>query len=816
MSRKVIRLIALVMSLVFSLSLLSGCPTSILREDDDEETEISETTPEPVIKVGISMPTRNLPRWDWDGSNLKASLEEAGYEADLQFAQDEIALQITQIENMITDGCEVLVVASIDGSSLSNILRTAKDEGVTVISYDRLIRNTDAIDYYITFDNYLVGTLQGKYIEKTLDLINAGSNVYNIELFAGAPDDYSADDFYQGAYDVLSQYIDAGTLNVVSGQIDFEEIATEAWKTEFAQTRMDDLLTAYYDDDEALDAVLSPNDSLALGIANSLTAAGFEAGVDFPVITGQDCDRENIKNIIKGKQSMSVFKDTRELVRGVVEMVDAIVRGNSVPINDTKTFDNGAKVIPTLLCESTVVDANNYREKLIDPGYYTEEDLKVTPESSDGQLSGELSILTFTNEIKVHTLAFMKENPDVQINLEVVSTYDYNYYDKLTTYTSSSSGPDVVTLEFDFIKEFVEKEDMLSDLSVLGPKAEEIGMYPYTLDIGTDAMSGELRALSYQFTPMMVYYRRSLAKQYFGTDDPVKIQALLQDMDGFTQAAQTVHDKSSGKTYMIASYQDLERVFLGDRSEPWVVNDKLNIDPKMEEYMMTAKMFVDNGYAFAEGQWRSTWFDGIGDNLIDQNGLPLQVFCYILPTWGLTYLIQAFGENTEGDWGAVPGPVRNAWGGTWLGIPENARNKELAEEFISFVTLNEKALTDWATGEYTWEYLSAIDPVMAGSEYDDSPLQQIAGDLISSAKVAEEIQGLFENSGLSDYLGGQNFYEAFCEAADRDINGKLVHPYDSDILYEFGEVVQQYVNGVKDKDAALQKFRDEVKKTYGI
>lgn len=817
MSRRAIRLIALIVFFVFSLSLLSGCPISILRDEEEEETEVSETvlvtetTEAPKIKIGVSMPTQRYQRWVQDGRNLQTKLQDAGYEVILQYADDDTYTQIEQIEGMITAECKVLVISPVHGRKLGTVLQSAQEEGIKVISFDRLILDTDACDYYATFDNYLVGTLQGKYIEDALDLPNAGDRVYNLEMFAGAPDDNNAMYFYRGAYDVLMKYIDSGTLNVRSGETDFEDIATEKWETENARIRMSELLSADYADGEIVHAVLSPNDSLALGISNALSEVGYQAGVDFPIITGQDCDRENIKNIIRGKQSMSVFKDTRDLTDAVVQMVKAIIEDKPVPVNDSENFDNGDIIVPTLLIGAHVVDASNYRERLIEPGYYSEEDLRV---AGEGELSGELTIYTYTTEVSIHALAFQKQHPNVQIKIVTRSTTD-GYFEQLKATLSQEAGPDVVALEAAFVKEAVEMDGLLSDLSDLRPEAEKIEMYPYVLGVGTDAKSGELRGLSFQFTPMMVYYRRSLAREYFGTDDPEKIQALLSNMDQFTKAAQTVHEKSSGKTYMIASFQDLERLFLGERSGPWVVNGKLNIDPEMQEYMTTSKTFVENGYSSSEKQWYLIWFGGLDDRVTDQSGSPMQVFCYILPPWGLSYLIPSNGQSTLGDWAAVPGPVQAAWGGTWLGVPENAQNKELAREFISFATLNEKALTDWATGVYTWEFLSEIDPVIAGDYYDNH-IEQPAGDFVSSKKVAEALRDSFEFSVLNEYLGGQNCYEVFCEAASRDINANLVQPMDDGISFEFGECVYAYINGNLDKIDALKKFRDRVNTGFGI
>ncbi len=325
------------------------------------------------VRVGISMPTQSLQRWNQDGANMKERFEAIGYEVDLQFANNNVALQVSQIENMILNGADVLVISAIDGASLGTVLEIAKDEGIPVIAYDRLIMETDAVSYYATFDNYMVGTIQGKYLVEALDLDNRTDPV-NIEITAGAPDDNNARYFYQGAMDQLMPYIEAGKVVVPSGQIAFEQVATLEWSSERAQARMDNLIAANYAGGLKLHAVLCSNDSTALGVTNSLIGAGFTKE-EFPLITGQDCDIANTKNIIAGYQAMSVFKDTRTLAEQVVKMVQAIVNGEEPEVNDTETYFNGVFVVPTYLCEPVFADINNYEELLIESGYYTREQL---------------------------------------------------------------------------------------------------------------------------------------------------------------------------------------------------------------------------------------------------------------------------------------------------------------------------------------------------------------------------------------------------------------------------------------------------------
>ena len=340
--------------------------------DDSQAGDAQEENNAGGGKVGVSMPTKDLQRWNQDGENMKYKLEEAGYEVELQFAGNDVATQVSQVETMISNGCDVLVIGSIDGSSLGDPLAKAKEAEIPVVSYDRLIMNTDAISYYATFDNYLVGQKQGEYIVQALDLENA-EGPFNLEIFTGDPADNNVNFFYGGAMDVLNPYIDSGKLVIPSGQKEKNEVATANWDTATAQSRMEAILASNYSDGTKLDVVLCSNDSTALGVTNALEAS--YTG-DWPIITGQDCDIANVKNIIAGKQTMTIFKDTRALAEQTVKMVDAIMSGTEAEVNDTESYDNGTGVIPTYLCDPIVTDINNYKELLVDSGYYSEEDLK--------------------------------------------------------------------------------------------------------------------------------------------------------------------------------------------------------------------------------------------------------------------------------------------------------------------------------------------------------------------------------------------------------------------------------------------------------
>ena len=328
------------------------------------------------VLIGVAMPTQSLQRWNQDGANLKAKLEAKGYKVVLQYANNDVNTQLQQLENMVTQGVKVLVIASIDGSVLSDVLKEAKSMKVSVIAYDRLIMNTPNVDYYATFDNFKVGVIQGQYIESRLGL-KEGKGPYNIELFAGSPDDNNALYFFNGATSILQPYLDSGKLVLPSGQKNFTTIAIQGWDSGKAQARMDNLITANYASGKKLDVILSPNDSLAIGIVASLKNNGYGvASKPYPVLTGQDCDKPNVKAIINSQQSMSVFKDTRDLAAQVVDMVDAILSGRTVPVNDMKTYNNGVKVVPSYLCTPVFADKNNYKKLLIDSGYYKESDIQ--------------------------------------------------------------------------------------------------------------------------------------------------------------------------------------------------------------------------------------------------------------------------------------------------------------------------------------------------------------------------------------------------------------------------------------------------------
>ncbi len=327
-------------------------------------------------QIGISMPTKASARWIDDGNNMVKVFQAKGYKTDLQYAEDDIPNQLAQIENMVTKGVKVLVIAAIDGTTLSDALQKAHDKGIKVISYDRLIRNSKNVDYYATFDNFQVGVLQASSIEKALDL-KSGKGPFNIELFGGSGDDNNAFFFYNGAMSVLKPYIDRGKLVVRSKQMGMDKVATLRWDGAVAQSRMDNLLSANYGT-ARVDAVLSPYDGLSIGILSSLKGVGYGTPkMPMPVVTGQDAEVASVKSILRGEQRSTIFKDTRELAKVTADMVDAMMSGKQVPVNDTKTYNNGVKVVPAYLLKPVVVDITNWKKVLVtDSGYYKETQFK--------------------------------------------------------------------------------------------------------------------------------------------------------------------------------------------------------------------------------------------------------------------------------------------------------------------------------------------------------------------------------------------------------------------------------------------------------
>jgi putative multiple sugar transport system substrate-binding protein len=332
--------------------------------------------------IGVTMPTKSSERWISDGNNLKAELEKLGYKVDLQYAENDIPTQVNQIENQITNGAKLLIIASIDGTAITTQLQQAADNKIPVIAYDRLIRNSPNVNYYATFDNYKVGVQQatsllvGLGLKKEDGSDGTATGPFNIELFAGSPDDNNATFFFNGAMDTLKSYIDKGTLVVKSGETDFKTVAILRWDPATAQKRMEDLITKTYSGGATVQGVLSPYDGLSIGILSALKSSGYgTGGQPYPVVTGQDAEVASVKSIIAGEQYATIYKDTRELAKATVKMADAVLKGGQPEVNNTKDYDNGIKVVPSYLLQPVVVYKSNYEQILVSSGYYTADQL---------------------------------------------------------------------------------------------------------------------------------------------------------------------------------------------------------------------------------------------------------------------------------------------------------------------------------------------------------------------------------------------------------------------------------------------------------
>jgi putative multiple sugar transport system substrate-binding protein len=325
--------------------------------------------------IGIAMPTQASERWITDGKSVVEDLQAKGYKTKLVYGEDDPKTQVSQIENLIKQGVDALIIAAIDNKSLNDVLQKAADAGTPVISYDRLILGTRNVDYYVSFDNEQVGRLQARYIIDKLGLED-GKGPFNIELFAGSRDDNNTKYFFDGAMNLLQPYLDSKQLVVQSGQTELHKVTTLRWDGPTAQKRMNRILTQWYGS-EKVDAVLSPYDGISIGILNALQSDGYGSGrKPLPVITGQDAELASVKSIIAGQQSQTIYKDLRQLAEVAANMVDDILNDKVPQVNNRRTYNNGFKAVPAYLLQPTSVDKTNYKDVLVQGGYYTNDELK--------------------------------------------------------------------------------------------------------------------------------------------------------------------------------------------------------------------------------------------------------------------------------------------------------------------------------------------------------------------------------------------------------------------------------------------------------
>lgn len=415
-----------------------------------------------------------------------------------------------------------------------------------------------------------------------------------------------------------------------------------------------------------------------------------------------------------------------------------------------------------------------------------------------------LNVWSFTNEIQTMAIAFEGKYPNVDVVYTMIPMTDGEYQTKIKAAIGTEDVPDVVALEAAFVKEWVEA-DFLANLNDLLPLTEELQTFPSVVEVGTH--DGITKGFSYQATPGGYFYRRSIAAECLGTDDPVEVQAMVADMDKFLETAETIKECSDGDYYMVGTADAMFNPFLANRSQPWIVDDTLVIDPMVEEFVDFAKLMRDSGYESQASQWSEGWFAGMSDSLVDAEGTPKRIFSYFLPTWGLPYVLIPNSGDTGGDWALIEGPLPYQWGGTWVGAMADSPNLDWAKEFIKFVALDEENLTNWATGVYTNEYLKAIDPEAP----DDQA--QAPGDFVSSQVVVEKITPTFDGSELYEWLGGQNNYEMFGKAAP-NVNGALLTGSDDAIQRALQSQIAQYLVDEIDKDTMWSLWLDQVRNEF--
>lgn len=369
------RIVAMLMAIAMAVGVMGCGASKNVNTDNSQASSSTSVSNEKSGCVGISMPTQSSQRWVIEGNEMKAELEALGYTVDLQYGEDLVEHQINQIENMLTKGIDVLIVGAIDSGAMTDIVKKVKDSGALVIAYDRLLMNTENVDYYATFDSIRIGELQGGYIVDKLNLEEA-EGPFNVELFAGSLDDNNTALYWEGAMNKLSPYIEEGKIVVKSGQTEMNQCATLRWDGAEAQKRMDNILSSTYSDGSRVDAVLSPYDGISIGVLSSLKAIGYGSDdMPFPIITGQDAEIPSIKSILAGEQTQTVFVNVKNLAAVAAKMADQYIKGEEVEVNMVDYYDNGVKKVSGMAIDATSLDIDNAVEELVGSGYYTEDQI---------------------------------------------------------------------------------------------------------------------------------------------------------------------------------------------------------------------------------------------------------------------------------------------------------------------------------------------------------------------------------------------------------------------------------------------------------
>jgi len=444
------------------------------------------------------------------------------------------------------------------------------------------------------------------------------------------------------------------------------------------------------------------------------------------------------------------------------------------------------------------------------------EDEVVEDESENLIIDQTLKLWSFTPETKIISLVYNEKNPNVNIEFTMVPDTQNQFAESLINAISGGNVPDVVLLESAYVRRFVEMPGALMDLSEFDALTDEIGGYKFARDIAS--YYGTTKAIAYNATPGGVFYRRSLALEYFGTDEPDMIQQYyMSDMSAFEQAAAIIREQSDGNTYIVGSVNEFINPYFNNRSQPWIIDNRLEFDPLLNEILDVSRRFYDNGYIGHYPPleddytpWGNNWFNGMSDSS------EKQIFSYFLPTWGLPYVLMGFsspfsvwnptmeGSDTTGDWALVSGPLQYQWGGMWLAAMNDAQNPEGAKDFIKFAVFDEEHLKNWATGVYTNDYLMGIDPTVA-----DELSQSAGNDFMFSQNVNREVTPLFDNSEFSEFLGGQNHYEAWDLIAG-NTRADNVQAYDFEIQSLFVKNLDGYMRGEINREEFYEAFKEDV------
>ena len=420
-----------------------------------------------------------------------------------------------------------------------------------------------------------------------------------------------------------------------------------------------------------------------------------------------------------------------------------------------------------------------------------------------GEFAGRtITIWSFTDEVERQSTIFRGMFPEINVETAVVNLDDGAYEEWVLTALAAGgdAAPDILYLEAAIVRHFVEGPFLIS-LDDLLPQAEALETYQFVLDIGM--YDGEARAFSWQATPGAMYYRRSMAEEIFGTCDPDTIQNYFRDIDTMLDTARRIQAESGGSMFFSNHYNAFSMPFNANRDNAWIVDNSLYVDPIMLDYMTFARTVREEGLDAQIGNWSPDWFASMADEFTDIDGNPLDLFSYVLPTWGLAHVIYANHEGNAGDWAMMTGPLPYTWGGTWLGVPRASANQDLGRLFIESTVLNDEFLANWALGVYTLEYMRAIDPDVGDAVF------QGGGDFVSSARVVREIADQFDGSPIYHFLGGQNPYLIFAAAAPL-LDLGLIQGTDSTIQAAFGEAVDLYVEGALSREEALDFFRENV------